>query len=56
MVEKLLKENLKRNYLMAIYKNRVENVKSVFLIDKILGRIEESVNELQDLHTRNNDH
>ena len=33
---------------MAIYNNRVENFKSVFLIDKILGRIEESENELQD--------
>ena len=37
-----------RNYLMAIYNNRVENFKSVFLIDNILGRIEESENELQD--------
>ena len=33
---------------MAIYNNRVENFKSVFLIDSILGRIEESENELQD--------
>ena len=33
---------------MAIYNNRVENFKSVFLIDNILGRIEESENELQD--------
>ena len=33
---------------MAIYNNRVENFKSVFLIDNILGRIEESGNELQD--------
>ena len=47
-VKKLLKEDLERNYLMAIYNNRVENFKSVFLIDNILGRIEESENELQD--------
>ena len=46
---------------MAIYNNRMENLKSVFLIDNILGRIEESVNEVQDgkltlyLHTRNDD-
>ena len=44
----LLKEDLERNYVMAIYNNRVENFKSVFLIDNILGRIEESENELQD--------
>ena len=47
-VKKLLQEDLERNYLMAIYNNRVENFKSVFLIDNILGRIEESENELQD--------
>ena len=47
-VKKLLKEDLERNYLMAIYNNMAENFKSVFLIDNILGRIEESVNELQD--------
>ena len=47
-VRKLLKEDLEINHLMAIYNNRVENFKSVFLIDNILGRIEESVNELQD--------
>ena len=47
-VKNLLKEDLERNYLMAIYNNRVENFKSVFLIDNILGRIEESENELQD--------
>ena len=47
-VKKLLKEDLEREYLMAMYTNRVENFKSVFLIDKILGRIEESSNELQD--------
>ena len=46
--KKLLKEDLERNYLMAIYINRVENFKSVLLIDNILGRIEESENELQD--------
>ena len=36
--------------LMIVEKglNRVENFKSVFLIDNILGRIEESGNELQD--------
>ena len=33
---------------MAIYFNRVKNLKSVFLIDNILGRIGESENELQD--------
>ena len=33
---------------MAIYNNRVENFKAIFLIDNILGRIEESANELQD--------
>ena len=47
-VKKLLKEDLERNYLMAIYNNRVENFKAIFLIDNILGRIEESANELQD--------
>ena len=35
--KKLLREDLERNYLMAIYNNRVENFKSVFLIDNILG-------------------
>ena len=43
----LLKVDLERNYLMAIYNNRVENVKSVFLIDNILGQIEESETEHQ---------
>ena len=33
---------------MAIYNNRVENFKSVILIDSIFGQIEESENELQD--------
>ena len=47
-IKKLLKEDLERNYLMAIYNNRVENFKAIFLIDNILGRIEESANELQD--------
>ena len=47
---------------MAIYNNRVENFKAIFLIDNILGRIEESTNELQDgklavyLHTWNEDY
>ena len=48
-VKKLLKEDLEGNYLMAIYNNRVENFKSVFFIHNILRRIEESVNELQDV-------
>ena len=47
-VKKLVKEDLERNYQMAIYNNRVENCKSVVLIDNIVGRIEESENELQD--------
>ena len=47
-VKKLLKEDLERNYLMAIYDNRVESFKYVFLIDNILRRIEESENKLQD--------
>ena len=47
-IKKLLKEDLERNYLTAIYNNRVENFKAIFLIDNILGRIEESANELQD--------
>ena len=47
-VKKLLKEDLERNYVMAIYNNRVENFKSIILIDNILGRIEESENDLQD--------
>ena len=33
---------------MAIYSNRVGNFKLVLLDDNILGRIEESSNELQD--------
>ena len=52
-VKQLLKEDLERNYLMAIYNDRKQNFKSVFLIDNILGRIEESANELQDLKTHN---
>ena len=47
-VKKFLKEDIERNYLMSIYDSNVENFKSVFLIDNILGRIEESANELQD--------
>ena len=47
-IKRLLKEDLERNYLIAIYNNRVENFKSAFLIDNVLGRIEESGNELQD--------
>ena len=47
-VRKLLKEELERNYLLPMYYYRVENFKSVLLIDNILGRIEESPNELQD--------
>ena len=46
--KKLLKEDLENNYLMAINNNRLENLKSVFLIDNILWRIEESENELHD--------
>ena len=38
-IKKLLKEDLGRIYLMAIYNNRVENFKSVFLIDNILERL-----------------
>ena len=34
---KLLKEDLERSYLMAIYVNRLENFKSVFLIDNMRG-------------------
>ena len=34
---------------MAIYNNRVENFKSVLLIDNILERIEEAEKELQDV-------
>ena len=45
--KKLLKEDLERNYLIAIYNNRVENFKSFFLVDKIFGRIEGSENELK---------
>ena len=47
-VKKLLNEDLERVYLIAIYNSRVENFKSVFLIDNIVGRIEEFANELQD--------
>ena len=47
-VKKLLNEDLERVYLIAIYNSRVENFKSVFLIDNILERIEESENKLQD--------
>ena len=43
-VRKLLKEDLEINHLMAIYNNRVENFKSVSLIDNILGQIKESDN------------
>ena len=47
-IKKLLKEDLERKFLMAINNNRSEKFKSVILIDNILGRIEESKNELQD--------
>ena len=36
-VKKLIKEDLEIKYLMAIYSIRVENFKTVFLIDKILS-------------------
>ena len=46
-IKKLLKEDLERNSLMAIYNNRVENCKSV-LIHIILVQIDEFENELYD--------